>query len=359
MRIELNKNDKTKLIKLLEVKEENIAIASMLNDLCFSLDQFNELKDIDKNDISSKCKELFLDYFELDDNNGDNIRITDQYLSNAFSLSDINEYENNPYKKSLKIKEILQNGYKLHYLSYPSYSFFPLDDIKVDEEDYYREYTSISYFNNEYKYLTLSKNNNIWMCVTPNEINTMKPHIKKARGNIITFGLGLGYYIYMASMKNEVKKITIIERDEYIINLFKEHLLPLFPYKEKIEIIKEDALSYITKTKLIQYDYAFFDLWHNAEDGLPLYIKIKELDIRCDTSFWIEESLIAMYRRCLLTVIEESLNHYSDDDYRRSKNAIDKVINQIYFKTKNLSFNTYKDIHNFLSKDNILKLISK
>lgn len=359
MKVNLSKQDELKLIKLLETKEENIAMASMLNELCFSLDQFKELKDIDKSEIETKCKEIFIDAFELDEENKDNARIINQYLSKCFSLSDINEYESNPYKKSVNIKNIIQNPYKLHYLSYPEYSFFPLDDIEVDEKDYYREYSKLSYFTKEYNYLTLSKNNNIWMCITPNEINTMKPHLAKAKGKVVTFGLGLGYFAFMASNKAEVSKVIVVERDENIVNLFNEHLLGLFPHKEKIEIITIDAFDYIKKTHLAGYDYAFFDLWHNAEDGLPLYINVLEEDIHCPTGFWIEESLIAMYRRCLLTVIEESLQGYTDDDYRRSKNAIDKVINQIYFKTKNLRLNSYQEIYNLLSKDSIKKLIAK
>ena len=359
MRINLSKSDESKLIKLLETKEENIAIASMLNDLCFSLDQFKELEGTSPNEINDKCKELFLDYFELDENNEDNINIVNKYLSNAFEKLDINIYEENSYKKSLKIQNITQNSYKLHELTYPKYSFFPVDDIKVDEKDYYREYTTLGFFNKDYHYLTLSKNNNIWMCITPNEINTMKPHLDKARGRVITFGLGLGYFAFMASNKKEVSKVTIIEKDENVINLFLDNLLPHFPNKNKIEIIKVDALDYIAKDHLVNYDYAFFDLWHNAEDGLPLYIKIKELGINCESGYWIEESLIAMYRRCLLTVIEESLAHYSDDDYRRSKNAIDKIINQIYFKTKNLRLSSYDEIYKLVSKESILKLIAK
>ena len=359
MRISLNKVDESKLIKLLETKQENIAIAEMLNNLCFSLNQFKELENVDELDLNSKCKELFLDYFELDENNEDNIAIVNQYLSSAFSKENEDEYNQNSFKKAVKIKNITQNAYKLHELTYPKYSFFPLDDIKVDEKDYYREYTKLGFFSNDYHYLTLSKNNNIWMCVTPNEINTMKPHLSKARGHVITFGLGLGYFAFMAASKKEVSKVTIIEKDENVINLFLENLLPSFPNKNKVEIIKEDALIFINKDHLVNYDYAFFDLWHNAEDGLPLYIKIKELGINCDSGYWIEESLIAMYRRCLLTVIEESLAHYSDDDYRKAKNAIDKVINQIYFKTKNLKISSYEKINRLVSKESILRLIAK
>ena len=359
MKIILNKADEAKLIKLLETKEENIAVASMFNDLCFSLDQFHDLDKASKGNLDETFKNIFYDYFELDESNVDNKRIIDTYVRGSLTLLETKEYENNLYKKTVYIKNISQNGYKFHYLSYPSYSIFPLDDIRVNEKDNYREYTSLGYFKNDYQYLTLSKNNNIWMCITPNEINTMKPHLDKAKGNVITFGLGLGYFAFMAVQKENVKKVTIVERDIEVINLFNQHLLPLFTNANKIEIIHDDAFNYIKKNRLINYDYAFFDLWHNAEDGLTLYIEAKSMNIACPTGYWIEESLIALYRRCLLTVIEESLAHYSDDDYRQSKNAIDKIINQIYFKTKNLRFNSFNDIYSFLSNDNILKLISK
>ena len=362
MRVKINKEDLNELYKLIEVKEANIQIASMLNDLCFSLDQFDFVKEssnLNKEDFSNRAIEEFLDYFELDDTNEDNLYYVDNYLKNAFNYIDIKQYNDNPYKKNIDIGclETTQKGYVLHYLRYPKYSYFPLNDIEVDEKDYYRETTYLGISKDEYKYLTLSKNKNIWMCITPNEIETMKPHVEKAKGNVITFGLGLGYYAYMASLKNEVKSVTIIEKDDVIINLFSHYILPNFSNKNKIKIIKEDAIKYIKDTRLEGYDYAFFDLWHNAEDGLPLYLEINKLKIIPPTSFWIEESLIAMYRRCLLTVIEESLMGYGDDDYRRSKNAIEKVINEIYFKTKNISFSSYQEIHKFLSKENILKLI--
>ena len=197
------------------------------------------------------------------------------------------------------------------------------------------------------------------MCITPNEINTMEKHIAKAKGNIVTFGLGLGYFAYMASMKNDVKNVTIVEKDKDIISLYNQYIFPFFPYKNKIHIVEEDAIKYIEKNQLSEFDYAFFDLWHNAEDGLPLYLKIKSLDIKTNAGYWIEESLICMYRRCLLTVIYESLNGYSDDDYRKARNPIEKVINEIYFKTKKYHFESYDEITKFVSKENILKLISR
>lgn len=360
MKINLDNNELNKLYQLLEVKEANIQIAEMLNNLCFSFDQFdyvNESTSLNEEDFSNRAIEEFLDYYELDSDNEDNNYYIDNYLKNCFKYIDLAKYNANPYKKHVNIKQIEYKGYKLHYLKYPKCSYFPLYDIEVNEADNYREQTTLGISKDEYSFLTLSKNNNIWMCITPNEIETMQKHIDNAKGNVITFGLGLGYYAYMVLLKPNVKSVTIVENNEDIINLFRENILPHFPKDKKVNIIKEEAISFIKKNSLREYDYAFFDLWHNAEDGLPLYIEIKKLNIVPPTSFWIEESLIAMYRRCLLTIIEESLQGYNDDDYRSSKNAMEKVINNLYFKTKQNKFDSYESIHKFISKDNILKLL--
>ena len=51
------------------------------------------------------------------------------------------------------------------------------------------------------------------MSLKPNEIETMEQPIENANGNILVYGLGLGYFAFMASQKNSVKKYN-----EYNIN---------------------------------------------------------------------------------------------------------------------------------------------
>ena len=63
------------------------------------------------------------------------------------------------------------------------------------------------------------------MSITPNEIETMEEAVKAATGKVIVYGLGLGYYPYMISLKDEVKEIVIVENDIKIINLFKLKLV--------------------------------------------------------------------------------------------------------------------------------------
>ena len=101
------------------------------------------------------------------------------------------------------------------------------------------------------------------------------------------------------------------------------------------------------------------DIWHNAEDGLPLYLRFKSLlkDYRGDTSYWLEESLIAMYRRCLLTLVEENLHDYNDNNYLKAENQYDRLINELYFKYKNTQINSFIDLHNLLTKQSIVNML--
>ena len=66
-----------------------------------------------------------------------------------------------------------------------------------------------------------------------------------------------------------------------------------------------------------------------------------------------------MYRRCLLTVIEESLLGYSDKNYQVVENDYDKIINDLYFKTKNMTFTSFEKIKEILQDNSLLNLYNK
>ena len=191
------------------------------------------------------------------------------------------------------------------------------------------------------------------MSLNPNEIETMKPYISKARGNVLVLGLGMGYVPFMLSLKNCVKSITIVERDQEIINLFNELIYPSFPNKEKIKIIKGDAIEYTRKIqKQGICDYVFADLWHSPEDGLPLFVELKKInkDIDC----WLEVSMYALLRRCMITLLEEQLNGLKEEDYQFARTYTDKVINAFYQKTKNLSL---ERLDGLLSDNSLLSFL--
>lgn len=105
------------------------------------------------------------------------------------------------------------------------------------------------------------ENNRIWMTITPNEIETMKEAVDQAFGNVLAYGLGLGYYAYMTSGKDHVESVTVVEMNDDVIKLFTTYVVPQFKNAHKIKIIKADAFEYAQKHMSKEnYDFVFTDL---------------------------------------------------------------------------------------------------
>ena len=331
----------------------NMNVADVLTNAFMYIDAINpdEVKQYIKEGLSENeavynCLYDFLG-FDKDDEESQNV-LGEYVLKNLKKLNP-KDYTDNPYVKAIK-KTGRKGKYALKFIDYAPYQLFAYDDIKVNG---YKEYSQIGYFDNKFSYLALTEGNNIWMSLNPNEIETMKPYINKAKGNVLVLGLGMGYVPFMLSLKNCVKSITIVERDQEIINLFNELIYPSFPNKEKIKIIKGDAVEYARKIqKQGTCDYVFADLWHSPEDGLPLFVELKKInkDIDC----WLEVSMYALLRRCMITLLEEQLNGLKEEDYKFARTYTDKVINTFYQKTKNLSIERLDDL---LSDDSLLGLL--
>lgn len=267
------------------------------------------------------------------------------------------EYLSNPFFKTIQCKNIKEKNWKLFYNYYVPFEGFVSQDVYVDENQFYLEKTHLAYFKETFPYLSILQDKKVWMSITPHEMNTMKESIQQAHGNIVVYGLGLGYFPFMCSLKENIDKITIIENDENVIRLFKEHILNQFPNKEKIDIVCEDALLFAKKDK--KFDYAFVDLWHDVDDGLPIYIQMKQLEKEdIEYSYWIEDSLISMIRRCLLVLIDKC---YKNQDFivANSINFHDKLISKLYVLCKDIEIIDYDALKQFLSKENIYYLIKK
>ncbi len=344
MKINLAKINKKEIESLLLDKEMNIAAAQGLFDYCF----YTRDNPCNKNSV--------LDFLELNLSNEEDKYFYDSRIKPSIRKIDVNDYKDNYYRNHISPKEYKDKKYQLTYLKMNPYQCFPYKDILIDEN--YVEVSQIGYFDTSFKYLAVIKDDVVWMSTDPNEINTMEESIKKAKGNVLAFGLGLGYFPIMCASKKEVTSVTIVEKDPEIIKIFKKHILPLFEYKEKIHIIEDDAFRN-ARGDLSRYDYLFIDIWHNPEDGLPMYLKFKKIlkGKKIATDYWLEKSILAMYRRCLLTVIEESLMGYTDKNYKTVENEYDSIINELYFKTKDKVFNSLSEIKEILQDNLLINLI--
>lgn len=219
------------------------------------------------------------------------------YIRKMLKKQDKNVFTLNPYYQNIKFNKIRLGSIEFGSGKYKPFELFVYDDIVKLRDG--RLLPQVGYFDEEFIYPAIYEKGILWMSVTPNEVNTMKEPIDNAFGNVLTFGLGLGYFAYMVSLKDEVKKVTVIESNEVTINLFKKYILPQFEFKDKIEIIKADAFSFAERNyKAGGFDYVFADIWHDAGDGLECYKKFKKLEKlnpNMAYDYWIEKTI-----RCYL-----------------------------------------------------------
>ena len=349
------------LESLLDDNELNLSISDMLSSLI-------GMRDItDKNEIESLVKsssyeekEILMskiaDYLDFDLSFEDNEEIFNRYIADIITQLDIIKYLNNPYYQLFKDLNVKDKDYELVIDKYVPYELFAYQDMSTFVDSYI-EKNSIGYFVDDYPFLALNKNGITWMSVTPNEIETMEASINEVKGDVVVFGLGLGYFAFMSSLKPEVKSVTIIENDKNVISLFNKYIYPKFPNKEKIEIKCIDALDYIKLP--INKDYAFVDLWHDPYDGLELFLKFKAIENKsnCKILYWLESSFYLLLRRCMFSLIAEQLEGFNDSNYKISKNVNDNIINQYYFATKNLTISSKVDLDNLLSEETLLSLL--
>ena len=338
---------------IIDINAINMNIADMLMSAFSYTDIINpdEIRQYEKEGYKEEeaILEILYDFYQLDKNNEDNQKVMKEYILDNLKCLDKKDYLNNPYVKA--IKNTGKNGkYSLRYINYDPYQLFAYDDIKMEG---YKENSRIGYFKEKFSYLALTEQQNIWMSLNPNEIETMKPFIEKGKGHVLVLGLGMGYVPFMLANKDLVKSVTVVEKEEAIINLFNDLIFPSFVNKEKIKIVKGDAVEYVTKNN--HYDYIFADLWHNPEDGLPLFVSLKKINQRIDC--WLEVSMYALLRRCMITLLEETLNGSKEGDYRFAKNYTDKIINRYYKETKNLLIEKKEDLETLLTDKKLLSML--
>jgi len=226
--------------------------------------------------------------------NEDDKQLFNDYFEPMIHKLDAQQYRNNPYYQNISFPSVMHGSSELKVESYEPYEGFVCNDINRTNSG--RQIPQIGFFDTAFQYPAVLEHDRIWMTVTPNEIETMKEPIEQAFGNVLTYGLGLGYYAYMVSEKENVDRVTIVEMNEDVISLFKTHILPQFQHAHKITIVQADAFEYAEQEMAKgRYDVVFADIWHDVSDGLEMYLKMKtyeKLSPSTIYTYWIEQSIL-------------------------------------------------------------------
>ncbi len=221
-------------------------------------------------------------------------RLWQSYAPQMIHYLDDEYFTSDPFFSTVKLSDANRVGeWELRENTLPPYSAFVCDDPLVLPNG--RIIPQIGFFDREFRYLSVLQNGREWMTLMPNEIVTQRLPIQRARGRVATYGLGLGYFAFMCARKDDVESVTVVERDESVITLFRELLLPMFVNPEKIEIVRADAFEFAeNEAKNRNFDYIFADIWHDPSDGVESYKRFKSLEHHCPNTefdYWIEKTL--------------------------------------------------------------------
>ena len=265
--------------------------------------------------------------FGLDiDGSQDERALIRDYITPSVRAMDAERYRNNPYYKNISIPNVKKGRWELKRESYPAYRGVIAADMEI--HDSFREVPPLGFFKECFEFPAVLEDGNEWMTLTPVDLDTSDEAIDRARGRVVTFGLGLGYYTYMVSEKENVESITVVEKNTDVIALFNEYILPQFAHPEKVRVVNADAFEYAERVMPTEgFDVAFVDTWRDASDGAPMYERMKRLEhLSPNTEFiyWIENFLISRLRAIRFAEIDDRLANGEDMTYSEIAEALEK-----------------------------------
>lgn len=235
-------------------------------------------------------------------------RLEMEYLSPAVVRLSEKELADNDYVKTVRFPDAALHGWQFARQAYQPFELFPCGSPALQNDG--RVLPKIGYFPCSVAFPSVLENGREWMAVKPNEIATMASPVAAAQGRCAVFGLGLGYFAFMAAQKREVKSVFVIERDRAAIELFQTRLLPQFPHREKIRVVQSDAYDFAKRRlNASDFDFAFFDLWHDVFDGVKAYLRLRRMEraypaLSC--CYWIEQDILLFLRSLM---IDDALHH--------------------------------------------------
>lgn len=246
--------------------------------------------------VESAYAEVMAAMFGFDTVGDDRAFFRNYFLPMIHELS-CDDFENDDYYKNIKIPSAKMGRWELKTQELKAGEAFVCDDFLVTDDG--RMIPQIGFFTKSFKYPAVLENGREWMTLMPNETVTTIPAVKRSKGRVLTYGMGLGYFAYMASNKEEVSSVDVVDISGDVLHLFEKYILPQFPNKNKINLIEADAFSYAeNEMPKKDYDYVFVDIWHDVSDGRDIYLKMKEyekLSPSTEFDYWLENTI-----RCYL-----------------------------------------------------------
>ncbi len=216
-----------------------------------------------------------------------------RYFPTMIRRLEIADFLSDPYLSAIRLPDMREGEWEFRHESYAPYEAFVCDDPVTLFDG--RVVPQIGFFEETFSFPAVLEGGREWMTVTPNEMVTMRGAIAAAHGQVLTFGLGLGYFAYMAARRRQVDHVTVVEHDPDVIRLYHEVIAPQIPFADKIVVLREDAFRF-AEERMGEggYDMVFADIWHDPSDGVDAYRRLKACEKYlpgADYHYWIEKTL--------------------------------------------------------------------
>ena len=277
--------------------EDNERILTLMSEyLCFTP---NAIRSEDVTRLARDCNislndaymALLAAHCGLDTRKTEDARLYRAYFPRMIRQHFPESYLDDAYMQTVRPHIGTAGSIDLVYETIQPMELFVADDFRTDAQGHV--FPQLGWFSGDFSFPAIREDGRVWMTVTPNEINTIQPAIRETRGKVLTYGLGLGYYAFHALLKENVSSVTIVEKNPQVIDVFRRLLLPFFPRRNDLHIIEADAFEYAESIMPHEhFDTVFTDLWHDVADGLPMYLRMKALEVPGPTYlYWIEKTL--------------------------------------------------------------------
>lgn len=99
-----------------------------------------------------------------------------------------------------------------------------------------------------------------WMSITPQELLSLRPGTRRAKGSVIIAGLGLGHQLIEVSKRKQVTKLTLVERSQELVDWLLPRILPHVDkrFRNNLKVVVDDAYKAVPKMKA---DVALIDIF--------------------------------------------------------------------------------------------------
>ena len=149
------------------------------------------------------------------------------------------------------------------------------------------------------KMVALLRGDDMWMSITPLEVESQAIGIAQASGHVVIFGLGLGWAAAASALRPQVTAVTVVERDPDVLALHDTlNLFSKLPggVGDKVRIVPGDALSWWPDRPV---DVLMPDIWLMlVSDGRVDEVRRMQANVAAErVYFWGQEIEIARHAR--------------------------------------------------------------